>query len=259
MAIGKPIGLLVADADRNFTGELKEALSKTYNPFILLGVVEDGPAVVRACERQQPDILLLDLVLPEYDGFAVLEELKERTLLERIKLVVHTALYDESAIARCINGYRVAYFAAKPLQFPLLLDRLREVARGEWPVGVGDQMVRGVRQVEEAAMDHLTRLGIPAHYKGYQYLKDAIRLTVVSPELLSPITKRLYRIVAERHATSPDRVERSIRHAIETACTRGNLEFLQALFSYSVDRERGKPSNSLFIARLADKIRVESR
>ncbi|MBE3577122.1 MAG: sporulation transcription factor Spo0A [Limnochordales bacterium] len=259
MTVGKPIGLLVADADRNFTDQFTEYLRKTYHPFVLLGVVTDGPSVVRACERQQPDILLLDLVLPEYDGLAVLEQLKERTFLDRTKLVIHTALYDESVVTRCVTNYRVAYFAAKPLQLSLLLARLREVARGELPAGVGDEMVRGVRQLEEAAMDHLTRLGIPAHYKGYQYLKDAIRLTVVSPELLSPITKRLYRIVAERHATSPDRVERSIRHAIETACTRGNLEFLQALFSYSVDRERGKPSNSLFIARLADKIRVESR
>lgn len=248
--------VLVADADEALTQALRNELGKEREGLRLIGVARSGAEAVRACQRRRPDLLLLDLILPGLDGLAVLQALRRRALLDRVKVVIHTALRDEEIVAHCLNEFQVAYFSVKPLQLPLLVSRLREVAAGVWPGG--RDLVRGAQQVEQAATRHLDSLGIPSHYKGYRYLKEAIRLTVVSPELLSPITGRLYRLIAQRYATSPNGVERSIRHAIETACTRGNLEVINALFSHSIDQNRGKPSNSLFIARLADKIRLEA-
>lgn len=256
----RKIRLLVADPDQQFVDRLEQTLRHTAipgRPYLeLVASCQDGFSVLKWVDEATPDILLLDLILSQLDGLSVLDRLHRRALLPGFKVIVHTSLYDEALVARCLLELGVSYYVLKPFSLAVLLKRIVEVA--EEHLRFDDRMFSTAHRLEQAAAEQLIALGVPPHYKGYQYLREAICMAVADPALLSPITKRLYPLVARRYQASVDRVERSMRHAIEMAWTRGNLNLLQSLFAYHIKQDLGRPSNSLFIARLADKIRLEA-
>lgn len=241
----------MADDNTEFCNMVTDFLRREPG-YEVLAAVHDGNAAVRACKELLPDLLLLDVVMPELDGIGVLEALQEEP--ERPKVLVLTAFGQEMMIRRALAA-GADYYVMKPFDLRTLSKRIRQILSGQTNLWFEQR-----RQAIERAVDHyIARLGVPPHYKGCMYLRDAILLVVEDNELLSRVTKGLYPAVAELHKTTPDKVERAIRHAIETTWTRGDLEAIHEYFAYTVDSRKGKPSNSSFIARLADQIRLELR
>ena len=215
--------------------------------------MHDGFAALDAVRLHKPDILILDHVMPNLDGLGVLEALQGKP--DRPKVVMLTAFGQESLVQRAAD-LGADYYIMKPFDIPTLVQRVRQVA-DPGRAKVQFQHEKRRQEVERKVTRELSLLGVPPHFKGYTYLKDAVTLVVLDPELLNAVTKELYPLVARMRETNPQTVERAIRHAIESTWVRGNLRFIEELFAYTVDAEKGKPTNSSFIARLADHVRME--
>ena len=228
--------------------------------MVCVGTVYDGRTALQQIVELDPDVVSLDVILPQIDGLAVLEEMRKQRLKSRC--VILTAFGAEDFMAKALE-LGADSFVIKPFDPSRLLQRIREAVQGEG-MGQGRRERKGPAWQRQAAVEELiarrlTELGVPAHYKGYRYLKDGISLVIDDVELLARVTKVLYPVIAKRHRTSPEKVERAMRHAIETAWSRGDVEVLNRTFGYSVDANRGRPTNSSFIAKLADQIRLELR
>lgn len=252
----KAIRLVLADDDREFCEGAARYLVEQPD-FLLVGVAGTGTKALQQVEGLDPDVLLLDLVLPELDGFKVLEGLRLRR--NRPKVIVISAFGEEKYISRAFD-LGAAYYLMKPFDLGTLSERIRHVAMS------GDRRIPGTRaarafsslaDVDRAVLECMHRLGIPSHFKGHRYLRWAVAMVIEEPDLLSKMTKELYPRVAEKTRTTPSQVERAMRHAIETSMTKGDLKYIDKVFGYSVDVHKGKPTNSSFIARLADNIRLE--
>ena len=244
------IKILIADADEGFTSDLACYL-KTNSSFDVVGAANDGEKAVRLLRTTQPNVLILDLLLPKLDGLSVL---KEASALPKppIGLVLTNAMTDFAAQAA--EKYGARYFLSKPCKLKMIAERVGDIITAE-------RVTRGTRylsaNVEALVTSMIHDVGVPAHVKGYQYLRDAIIMSVNDGEMMGSITKRLYPTIAKNHKTTPSRVERAIRHAIEVAWSRGKVDTIEELFGYTVSDRKGKPTNSEFIALLADKIRLE--
>lgn len=245
--------MMVADDNPQFTRSVQEAVEREPG-MEWVGAVADGWSALARISEWVPDVLLLDLVMPHLDGFGVLEALRREPAQDRVKVLVVSAFGQEELIERAM-ALGAQYYCMKPLELGVLLQRVREVVQAPtFP----PRPARDPR-MEEQVSRMMSELGVPAHYKGYLYLREAILQVHERPELLSRITKGLYPAVARRFGSTPDKVERAIRHAIEATWTRGNLPRLNALFTYAVDTRTGKPTNSSFIARMADELALASR
>ncbi|HHW11002.1 MAG TPA: sporulation transcription factor Spo0A [Firmicutes bacterium] len=253
----QPLPVLLADADAGFSRTAAEAL-KADGRFILLAAVEDGPAALAALAKNKAQLLLLDLHLPPHDGFAVLEEVKR---WERRPLVVVTSPADDEARIMRAFALGAAYFFLKPVAIDALLDRIYQLSipLDQAAANTSRPRLEPERRLEKLIILHLKRLGVPAHYKGYQYLKEAVLMVIKDGELLNRMTKGLYPAIAAKYGTSACQVERAIRHALEITWMRGDLAYIERLFSYTVDAEKGKPTNSVFIASLAQRIGLEMK
>ena len=245
----RQIRILLADGNEEFCGRLKQTLEED-GKFAVVGVAGDG---VRACELMQschPDVLALDLMLPKMDGIAVLKKAQE--LESAPRALVMTGFMTEYVGAMAAE-LGVQYFMSKPCDCRAVADRIREM------VSAGEKTParRNDANIEALVTSIIHEIGVPAHIKGYQYLREAIMIAVNDMDVINAITKVLYPQVARTFSTTPSRVERAIRHAIEVAWDRGDLETLQRFFGYTVSNTKGKPTNSEFIALIADKIRLE--
>lgn len=248
------IRVMVADDNSQFSRLVQEGIERE-SGLEWAGCVEDGRSALDALPEWRPDVLVLDLVMPHLDGFGVLEALHARGTLGRdLKVVVVSAFGQEELIERAM-ALGAQYYCMKPLEMDVLLQRIREAVQAP---EARPRRPRDAR-LEEHVSRMMSDLGVPAHYKGYLYLREAILQVSEQPELLSRVTKGLYPGVARRFGTSADKVERAIRHAIEATWTRGNLPRLNALFTYGVDMKTGKPTNSSFIARMADELALATR
>lgn len=242
--------VMVVDDNKEFCRLLQACLER--EPGLeFVGAVHDGQTAIKVLPQRQPDLVILDLIMPNLDGLGVLERMKKLGL--RSKFIVLSAFGQEEFLHSALE-LGADYFIMKPFDMQVLLQRIHQLVdennrRPGW-------QVRPVA-IEERIARQITQLGVPAHYKGYRYLKDAIAMVVENIDLLGQVTKCLYPTIAARHKTSPDKVERAMRHAIETAWSRGNIDVLNETFGYSVDINRGRPTNSSFIAKIADKIRLE--
>ena len=244
--------VLLADANEEFREMLREYIEKT-GEFRVVGSTGDGTEVLRLAQGQMPDLLVMDLVLPGLDGFGVLKALNVReTGLPRTVLV--SACCSDRAVADAIT-LGASYFCSKPCQIQSLLDRLRAALEE----GEEADPLQHSAELKNMVTSIIHEIGVPAHIKGYQYLREAIMIAVDDMEVINAVTKILYPEVAKRFATTPSRVERAIRHAIEVAWDRGDLETLQRFFGYTVSNTKGKPTNSEFIAMIADRLVLERR
>jgi len=244
------ITVVLADANEEFRAMLRESIEKT-GEFTVVGAAGDGMTALRLVEEKKPQLLLTEVLLPELDGFGMLDRLAARD--EKPRTILLSAMYRRELVERAM-AMDVSFFMPKPFETGSLLERMRQVAK-EGETENEDDFHALQRQVT----DVIHEVGVPAHIKGYQYVREAIIIAVQDIEVINAVTKILYPEVAKRYNTTPSRVERAVRHAIEVAWDRGDLETLQRYFGYTVSNTKGKPTNSEFIAMIADKIRLEGK
>ena len=260
--MGKGIKLIVADDNRNLCQMLQNYFQGQQD-LNLVGVAYDGLEAWDLIQTQEPDLIMLDLVMPNLDGLGVIERINALRTLTRPKIIMLTAFGQESLTNQAMM-LGVDYFLLKPFDLEILGKRIRSLTQ-DIPSSIPTQFSSaspivttvgsGLNLYSEVTTT-MHQIGIPAHVKGYQYIRDAILMVVDDVSLLGAVTKELYPGIAKKHDTASSRVERGIRHAIELAWERGNTDTLKRIFGYSMDIERQKPTNSEFIALLADKFRV---
>lgn len=257
------IKVLIAEDNCEYAEFLKNTLEE--GGINVVGVANDGNEALEYIEQFSPDLITLDIVMPKLDGVGVLRRLRERPAAKRPYTIVVTGAHKENIIGLCMqNG--ADYYMLKPCDPGAIVERIKNICTpGEIqemqiikPSGKLDNDNKALRRSLEINVTNMIHMvGVPANIKGYQYLRDAIILAICENDLIGAVTKQLYPRVAANHNTSASRVERAIRHAIEVACIRGNEEALYRLFGYTVSNSKGKPTNSEFIAMIADKLRLE--
>ena len=257
----KTVKLIIADGSEDFRALCRDAV-KAEPGIELLDVAADGEALLRLIGERKPDVVLMDMILPKADGYAVLRSLNKGEGY-RPAVIILSAFANDRVIgdAAALGAY---YFITKPCDFEDVFDRVRTVGQeSEAERGVvslpAAQRVQPEKRIDTLVTEIIHEIGIPAHIKGYQYIREAIIEVVADMDLINAVTKALYPQVAKKYGTTPSRVERAIRHAIEVAWDRGDIEVLQKYFGYTVSGVKGKPTNSEFIALIADKLQLRLR
>ena len=243
--------VFIADSAEEFCTGLTGALQHT-GGFQILGTANDGESAIRAILEKKPEVLVLDLMLRKQDGLSVLKAIHG---MDRRPLVLATSGFVTEYVSSAAAGLGVRYLMLKPCDMTALVERLTEIRGGEnrrMPIRRSDKT-----GIETMVTSIIHEIGVPAHIKGYQYLREAIIIAVNDMDVINAITKVLYPQVAKTFQTTPSRVERAIRHAIEVAWDRGDLDTLQRFFGYTVSNTKGKPTNSEFIALIADKLQLQ--
>lgn len=236
---------------------MEDVLSKR-DDYKVLGMTTDGEQCVEALAQQHVDILVLDMLLTKRDGFYVLEQIRRLSL--DVEHVICVSSYLNEIILASFTKYQVDYIMMKPYGMEDLFAKL-DFIRSYQPLNKkkAEPFDKRAAQIATLITDLLHELGVPANLKGYQYLRKAILLTYHDMGLLGQITKGLYPCIAQEFKTTPSRVERGIRHAIEVAWNRGNMQVIHRIFRYTISAEKSKPTNSEFIAMLSDKLHVEKK
>lgn len=257
------LSVAIADDNQKILNVLDEIVSAD-KELDLVGKAKNGEEMCQIIKEKQPDVVLLDLIMPKMDGLTVMEKVgQDRAIRKRPYFIVITAVGQEKITEDAFNK-GANYYIMKPFNNQMLLDRIKSVrnmTRGSDRKGEeGQAEITGTGEnLETRVTNMLHEIGIPAHIKGYHYLRDAIMMAVNDMDVLNAITKILYPTVAKKYQTTSSRVERAIRHAIEVAWSRGKLDTLDELFGYTVSTGKGKPTNSEFIALIADTIQLEYR
>ncbi len=244
--------VVIGDNNEPFAASLKEALEEN-GGYSVMGVSGNGEEVVELVKKHDADLLVLDPVLVQLDGIGVLSRLEKGSVHPAVLVVASFA--SEYLIQR-MSELGVGGFMLKPCRLEGVVQNLNLLRLS----AAGAKCIPGMQRqnaVETLVTNVIHEIGVPAHIKGYQYLRYAILVAVEDMEVINSITKTLYPKVAEAFATTPSRVERAIRHAIEVAWDRGDLETLQKYFGYTVSNTKGKPTNSEFIALIADKLQLQ--
>ena len=257
----KQIRVLIADDNKEYADTLSRNLATDYK-INVCGIAYDGFQVLEMVDILKPDVLILEIVLPSLDGVGVLERLSHKKLEKRPQIIVSSSLRQDKIAQSCMN-LGADYFMVKPVNFESLIGAIKRSC-GELSIGGGALLNNSFSKQQRAVMDTETmvteiihEIGIPAHIKGYQYLRHSIMLVIENLDVINSITKKLYPTVASDFNTTASRVERAIRHAIEVAWDRGDTEVLNSIFGYTVANSKGKPTNSEFIAMIADKLRLQ--
>ena len=258
------IKVLVADDNREFCGILRDYFSNEPD-FEMVGVCANGMEVLDVLEKKEVEVLILDLIMPYMDGIGVLEKINELNLRVRPKIIILTAFGQENITQKAVQ-LGADYYILKPFNLQVLGDRVKQVARdvklrtdGVTSVSTVSMHPASPKNLEVEVTKVIHEIGVPAHVKGYQYLRDAIMLVVDEINYLGAVTKELYPTIAQKYDTTPSRVERAIRHAIELAWDRGDIDKINKFFGYTISGEKGKPTNSEFIAIIADRLRLENK
>ena len=245
----KKTRILIADETENFGKRCKKELEQLGFDAILLP--KDGEKVINALDEGRADVLLIDVFMPGADAFDVLEYVAQSEVEKPLVLVMSSV--DKPSLEQQLVEAGADYYFIKPVSATLVAKRIERLSvwkqESKRPQNVQADM-------DVVISDIMRQIGVPAHIKGYQYLRAAIRLSVDDPEMLDSVTKLLYPTVAKMYSTTPSRVERAIRHAIEVAWDRGDVDVLSSYFGYTIQSQRGKPTNSEFIAMITDKLRL---
>ncbi len=255
----KLIRVLLVDDNRELVEVLK-AYILSQDDMELVGVAYNGIEALELIYHKSPDVIVLDIIMPHLDGLGVLEKLQH---VERRPYVIILSAFGQESMTQRAVSLGADYYMLKPFHLDSLGKRIRQIC-GETNVSpttnASAQIVNmsprtSFKNVDIEATHMIQQAGVPAHLKGYQYLRDAIVCVVQEVSLLEAVTIKLYPLIADKYKTTPSRVERGIRHAIELAWDRGNVEFMNRLFGYTISVDRGKPTNSEFIAMVADNLK----
>ena len=246
------VRVLIADGNEEFCEHLKRVLEQSAK-LEVVGIANDGARAVELLVAKQPDLLVLDLMLAKLDGISVLK--KAMGMEKRPVALVMTGFMTEY-VGNMAASLGVQYFMSKPCEFTAVAERIQELTSADFNTKGAPQRKQEVN-IEAMVTSIIHEIGVPAHIKGYQYLREAIMIAVEDMDVINAITKVLYPQVAKTFSTTPSRVERAIRHAIEVAWDRGDLDTLQKFFGYTVSNTKGKPTNSEFIALIADRLQLQ--
>ncbi len=248
------IKLVLVDDDKSFLEALREYFSGI-EYYAICGTASNGLEALDLIEKGKPDAVILDLVMPHLDGLGVIEKLRELNL-EKMPQIIFTTSFGQNNLIRKAMEMGIDYYIMKPLELNTLEKRVRQLVQNT-DISPSSHSKAGNLESDVTRIMH--QMGVPAHVKGYQYLRDAIVLVTEEINLIGAVTKELYPLIADKYNTTSSRVERAIRHAIELAWDRGNVEMMNKYFGYTINIERGKPTNSEFIAMVADKMRMGER
>jgi len=244
------MNIVIVDDNQSFVTQVTSDLESR---FEIVGVASDGMTGLDIIKAKKPDVVLLDIVMPEYDGYWVMDKIKECGMLDSTRIIVLSALSKEGFIVKAYKHGANAYIT-KPYNIDDLISKiLDDKGREAEIVKVHTRQ----KSMEESISNIFMTVGIPAHIKGYVYLRDAIKLSVDNPSIVNAITKGLYPAIASRHNTTSSKVERAIRHAIEVAWNRGKIENINTYFGIRVYSNKDRPTNGEFIALIADKMAME--
>lgn len=245
------INIIMADENKESINEFIKNLPG--EKFNVVATATDGVKLFELIKEYRPDVVIMDLVLPQLDGFAVMEKLNSENI--KTNIIVHTGLSLNGFVNKAMN-LGAKYYAIKPFSPHILLERVEEIFNLEdMQPSVRNNV--NIGKMEEKITNIFITVGIPAHIKGYQFLREAIKLAIANPEIINSITKKLYPSIAEKYSTSASKVERAIRHAIEVAWNRGKIENINNVFGLKIYSSNEKPTNGEFIALVADKMLIE--
>ena len=244
--------VFIADSAEEFCASLSAALQHT-DGFQVLGTAGDGEQAIRQILQLKPDVLVLDLMLSKQDGISVLKAISG---MDKRPAILATSGFITNFVASTAANLGARYMMLKPCDMTALVERLEDIRGGE-NLRLASAPRTDKAGIESMVTSIIHEIGVPAHIKGYQYLREAIIIAVNDMDVINAITKVLYPQVAKTFQTTPSRVERAIRHAIEVAWDRGDLDTLQRFFGYTVSNTKGKPTNSEFIALIADKLQLQ--
>ena len=244
--------VFIADSAEEFCGNLTAVLHRSEG-FQVIGSAGDGEQAIRMINERKPDVLVLDLMLAKQDGISVLKAINA---MDRKPITLATSAFITDYVSTAAANLGVRYLMLKPCDMASLVERLAEIRESE-TLRLPANRRSEKNNIESMVTGIIHEIGVPAHIKGYQYLREAIIIAVNDMDVINAITKVLYPQVAKTFQTTPSRVERAIRHAIEVAWDRGDLDTLQRFFGYTVSNTKGKPTNSEFIALIADKLQLQ--
>lgn len=266
----KTIRILIADDNDDFRATLGEYLNKD-SELEVIKAARDGEEAYDNIIKLKPDVALLDVIMPHLDGLGVLEKLS-KSKLESVPICIMVSAVGQDKITQKAMSLGASYYVIKPFDINVLIQRIKEIKNynpedlrktaitlgkehKEQYINVNTKKTGD--NIEALVTNVIHEVGVPAHIKGYQYLREAIMMGIENIEVINQITKQLYPDIASKYDTTPSRVERAIRHAIEVAWGRGDQKIVENIFGYTVSADKGKPTNSEFIAMIADKLRLE--
>lgn len=255
--------VLVVDDSARAAAMIQDSLRDDEDVEIV-GHAEDGVVAIEMIRETSPDVVFLDLIMPKMDGLVVLEKVSKGLpgIESRPDFIVVTAVTQENVMQTAFQ-YGASYYVLKPFEKETILAKIQQVKPDNKALLVNSREQYAKRDdrpeynLEMDVTNIIHEIGVPAHIKGYQYLRDGIMMVVNNIEVINQITKQLYPDLAKKYKTTPSRVERAIRHAIEVAWNRGQIETVENIFGYTVNSNKGKPTNSEFIAMIADKLRLD--
>ncbi len=258
------MNVAIADDNERILDILEEIVSHDQE-LSVVGKASNGEEMYQIIKKKEPDVVLLDLIMPKMDGLSVMELVNnDKELKKAPEFIVITAIGQERITEDAFKK-GASYYIMKPFRNETVLERIKYIQREVQNRRTDKRTVsecvagRGHQSLENRVTELIHEIGIPAHIKGYHYLRDAILMAIDDLDVLNAITKILYPTIAKKHQTTSSRVERAIRHAIEVAWSRGKIDTLEALFGYTVSNGKGKPTNSEFIALVSDRIRLERK
>ena len=262
--------ILIADDNQEFAQTLARYIQEQ-DDMELIGIAKDGEEALDMIANVMPDVALLDVIMPHLDGIGVLEKLNIIKCDKKPMCIMLSAVGQDKITQKAV-GLGAEYYVVKPFDIELLIKRIKELKNFKPSQNVNNFITKEVKtqyveipadgaknqeNLEALVTNIIHEVGVPAHIKGYQYLREAIIMVVNDIDVINQITKSLYPKIAIKFNTTPSRVERAIRHAIEVAWGRGDQKTVENIFGYTISASKGKPTNSEFIAMIADKLRLE--
>lgn len=266
------ISVVIADDNKEFCSILNDYLMSQHD-IMVTGIAGDGLEALDLIKEKKPDLVVLDIIMPHLDGLGVLERLNNIEINPMPRIIVLSAVGQDKITQRAIT-LGADYYVVKPFDMDVFTKRIRQMFNNvitdgsetkktisffENNTGGNRHFANNPNNLEQEITDIIHEIGVPAHIKGYIYLREAITMVVNNMELLSAVTKELYPSIAKKYNTTASRVERAIRHAIEVAWSRGQVETINKIFGYTIHNDKGKPTNSEFIAMVADKLRLKNK
>ena len=281
------ITILIADDNPDFANTLTNYIEDD-SEFEIIAIARDGKEAVEMILNTEPDVVLLDVIMPHLDGIGVLEKIGAAKMKKNPLCIMLSAVGQDKITQRALE-LGAEYYAIKPFDIITLLQRIKEIKMYKQQpqfknsninnyninningnmnsymsreikaqyIEISPEKKKDQENLEALVTNVIHEVGVPAHIKGYQYLREAIMMVVNNIDIINQITKQLYPDIASKYRTTPSRVERAIRHAIEVAWTRGQTDTVESIFGYTISAAKGKPTNSEFIAMIADKLRLE--
>lgn len=254
--------VIIVDQDEEFCQKFAAELNQSED-FECVATANDGHEGLKLIFKEDPDYVLMDLILPYLDGLSVLDELREEDKIEDVNIIILSSFLNRQML-KILQNYKIDYFMSKPADFDCIKNRIEDLHKDytffPYKGSLAEAMNSNQREADLnlEITGLLDEFGVPANIRGYMYLRNAIFLSITDLELVNSITKKLYPKIAENFSTAASRVERAIRHAIKVAWERGNKERISEYFGYSISETIGRPTNAQFIAKVADDFRLKN-